>query len=40
MDGKSVLIVDDSHNVREELRSAYSGLGFKIAGECVNGLKQ
>ncbi len=39
MEGKSVLIVDDSERIREELRSEYSGLGLKVVGECVNGLQ-
>lgn len=38
MEGKSVLIVDDSERIREELRSEYSEQGFKVVGECVNGL--
>lgn len=39
MEGKSVLIVDDSDHIRGELRSAYSAQGFKVVGECINGLE-
>ena len=39
MDGKSVLIVDDSQGARAELSGEYSRLGFKIAGECSNGIE-
>ena len=39
MEGKSVLIVDDSDRIREELRSEYSEQGFKVVGECENGLQ-
>ena len=39
MEGKSILIVDDSERVREELRTEYIRLGLKVVGECVDGVE-
>jgi CheY-like chemotaxis protein len=39
MDDRSVLIVDDSAVVREQLSQLYSSLGFHVAAQVTNGVE-
>lgn len=39
MDGLSVLIVDDSADIRFELREKFESIGQNVIGECSNGLE-
>jgi two-component system chemotaxis response regulator CheY len=36
--GKSVVIIDDSESVREELRQAFEGAGVRVVGLAENGV--
>ena len=39
MDGLNVLIVDDSADIRFELREKFESIGQNVIGECSNGLE-
>jgi two-component system chemotaxis response regulator CheY len=36
---KTILIADDSSEIRNELRGLYQAMGFTVVGECENGIK-